>query len=66
MKAKTSSGGTKQLGIKGQWGKEDSSGNPTSNQGVWDDKLQYINIDSTSDVRLKENIKNLPYPLFQS
>lgn len=57
MKAKTSSGGTKQLGIKGQWGKEDSSGNPTSNQGVWDDKLQYINIDSTSDVRLKENIK---------
>lgn len=58
MKAKTSSGGTKQVAIKGQWGTEDLNGTPTSNQGVWDDKLQYINIDSTSDIRLKENIED--------
>lgn len=58
MKAKTSSGGTKQIGIKGQWGTEDTNGKPTSNQGVWDSKLQYINIDSTSDIRLKKNIKD--------
>lgn len=58
MKAKTSSGGTKQVAIKGQWGKEDVNGAPISNQGVWDSGLQYINIDSTSDIRLKENIKD--------
>lgn len=54
-KSKTHSNGKKQFCVNGQWGTEDSNGNPT-NKGSW--TTGYILIDSTSDVRLKKNIKN--------
>ncbi len=54
-KSKTHSNGKKQFCVNGQWGTEDSNGKPTS-KGSW--TTGYILIDSTSDVRLKKNIKN--------
>lgn len=50
-----SSTSKKQFCVMGQWGKEDDFGNATT-KGSW--TTGYILIDSTSDVRLKKNIKN--------
>lgn len=56
LKSKTnSSTSKKQFCVMGQWGKEDDFGNATT-KGSW--TTGYILIDSTSDVRLKKNIKN--------
>lgn len=56
LKSKTnSSTSKKQFCVMGQWGKEDDFGNATT-KGSW--TAGYILIDSTSDVRLKKNIKN--------
>lgn len=56
LKSKTnSSTSKKQFCVMGQWGKEDDFGNATT-KGSW--TMGYILIDSTSDVRLKKNIKN--------